>query len=193
MVMDDLETRAREDAFAANFEATVVRLQRDDYDGLCDFLDANPDYASERGESIANMVYAFGTMRHGGLGKEQLQVLATIRCLGGKIGDSGDEIRFSYTAKITREADAGTEPYGVTFPDLEGCVTQGGTLRRAQANARDALAGYLATRILKGDQLPEARYHPRSDAVTYTAHRVVLRLGELPFPAEPSRVDNTCR
>ena len=45
-----------------------------------------------------------------------------------------------YYAKITRQKD---KTYLVEFPELEGCLTEGKTLEKAKANAKEALDGWL--------------------------------------------------
>jgi predicted RNase H-like HicB family nuclease len=52
--------------------------------------------------------------------------------------------------------DAGTS-YGVSFPDVPGCVSAGDTLDEALANASEALAGHLALMRADGDAMPTAR------------------------------------
>ena len=45
--------------------------------------------------------------------------------------------------------------YGVSFPDLPGCVTAGRTLDEARVMATDALAQHLQGMIEDGDAIPE--------------------------------------
>ena len=45
--------------------------------------------------------------------------------------------------------------YGVSFPDLPGCVTAGRTLDEARVMATDALAQHLQGMIEDGDAVPE--------------------------------------
>ena len=45
--------------------------------------------------------------------------------------------------------------YGVSFPDLPGCITAGRTLDEARAMAVDALALHLQGMIEDGDAIPE--------------------------------------
>lgn len=52
--------------------------------------------------------------------------------------------------------DNGTS-YGVSFPDVPGCVSAGDTMEEALANAAEALAGHLALMQADGDALPPAR------------------------------------
>jgi predicted RNase H-like HicB family nuclease len=60
----------------------------------------------------------------------------------------------SYIALVHK--DAGTS-YGVSFPDVPGCVSAGDTLDEALANASEALAGHLALMRADGDPIPKAR------------------------------------
>ncbi len=52
--------------------------------------------------------------------------------------------------------DEGTS-YGVSFPDVPGCVSAGDTLEEAIANAAEALAGHFALMRVDGDAIPEPR------------------------------------
>ena len=52
--------------------------------------------------------------------------------------------------------DPGTS-YGVSFPDVPGCVSAGDTLDEALANAAEALAGHLELMRADGDVLPKPR------------------------------------
>ena len=52
--------------------------------------------------------------------------------------------------------DAGTS-FGVSFPDVPGCVSAGDSLEEALANAAEALAGHLALMRADGDPLPRPR------------------------------------
>jgi predicted RNase H-like HicB family nuclease len=58
----------------------------------------------------------------------------------------------SYIALIHK--DAGSD-YGVSFPDLPGCVTAGETLEEARALAEEALALHLAGLAEDGEAAPE--------------------------------------
>ena len=60
--------------------------------------------------------------------------------------------RVSYPAVFETD-DAGG--FGVVFPDLPGCVTQGATLEDAHANAMEALELHLAGMVEDGERLPE--------------------------------------
>ena len=52
--------------------------------------------------------------------------------------------------------DEGTS-YGVSFPDVPGCISTGDTLDEALAKAAEALAGHLALMRVDGDIIPVAR------------------------------------
>ena len=45
--------------------------------------------------------------------------------------------------------------YGVTVPDLPGCVSAGDTLEKALANAGEAILGHLEVMIEDGKPVPE--------------------------------------
>ena len=52
--------------------------------------------------------------------------------------------------------DKGTS-YGVSFPDVPGCISAGDTFEEAIDNASQALAGHLAVMEADGDPIPNAR------------------------------------
>ncbi len=52
--------------------------------------------------------------------------------------------------------DEGTS-YGVSFPDVPGCVSAGDTFEEATANAAEALAGHLSLMRADGDAIPMPR------------------------------------
>jgi len=52
--------------------------------------------------------------------------------------------------------DEGTS-YGVSFPDLPGCISAGDTMDEALANAAEALAGHLALMRSDGDVVGKPR------------------------------------
>jgi predicted RNase H-like HicB family nuclease len=52
--------------------------------------------------------------------------------------------------------DEGTS-YGVSFPDVPGCISAGDTFEQAIDNASEALAGHLSTMEADGESPPEAR------------------------------------
>jgi predicted RNase H-like HicB family nuclease len=57
-----------------------------------------------------------------------------------------------YIALIHKDADS---DYGVSFPDLPGCITAGATLDEARAMAAEALAFHLEGLASDGDAAPE--------------------------------------
>lgn len=60
----------------------------------------------------------------------------------------------SYIALVHK--DNGTS-YGVSFPDVPGCISAGDTFEQALANAAEALTGHLALIAADGDPLPRPR------------------------------------
>ena len=52
--------------------------------------------------------------------------------------------------------DEGTS-YGVSFPDLPGCISAGDTFEEAVANAAEAIAAHLALMRADGDTIPAPR------------------------------------
>ena len=52
--------------------------------------------------------------------------------------------------------DEGTS-YGVSFPDVPGCISAGDTFEEAVANAAEALAGHFAAMRADGDAIPVPR------------------------------------
>ena len=52
--------------------------------------------------------------------------------------------------------DEGTS-YGVSFPDVPGCISAGDTFEQAVANAAEALAGHFALMKADGDPIPAPR------------------------------------
>jgi predicted RNase H-like HicB family nuclease len=52
--------------------------------------------------------------------------------------------------------DDGTS-YGVSFPDVPGCISAGDTFEEAVANAADALAGHFALMRSDGEAIPAPR------------------------------------
>ena len=52
--------------------------------------------------------------------------------------------------------DDGTS-YGVSFPDVPGCISAGDTFEEAVANAAEALAGHFALMRNDGEAIPTPR------------------------------------
>jgi predicted RNase H-like HicB family nuclease len=59
-----------------------------------------------------------------------------------------------YIALVHKDKDTS---YGVSFPDLPGCISAGDTFEAAIDNASQALAGHLAIMKADGDPIPDAR------------------------------------
>lgn len=57
-----------------------------------------------------------------------------------------------YIALIHKDADS---DYGVSFPDIPGCITAGATLDEARALAEEALAFHFEGLARDGDAIPE--------------------------------------
>jgi len=47
--------------------------------------------------------------------------------------------------------------YGVSFPDVPGCISAGDTFEQAVANAGEALAGHFALMQADGEAIPAPR------------------------------------
>ncbi len=69
----------------------------------------------------------------------------------------------NYIALIHKDADS---DFGVSFPDLPGCVTAGTTIDEARALAAEALALHIEGLIEDGDEIP-----PPSDLDTIMKER----------------------
>jgi predicted RNase H-like HicB family nuclease len=59
-----------------------------------------------------------------------------------------------YIALVHKDKDTS---YGVSFPDLPGCISAGDTFGEAIDNASQALAGHLGIMEGDGDPIPHAR------------------------------------
>jgi predicted RNase H-like HicB family nuclease len=60
----------------------------------------------------------------------------------------------NYIALVHKDEDTS---YGVSFPDVPGCISAGDTFEEAVANAGEALAGHLALMQADGDHIPVPR------------------------------------
>jgi predicted RNase H-like HicB family nuclease len=62
-----------------------------------------------------------------------------------------------YIAYLHKDKDKDKDSdFGVSFPDLPGCITAGRTLEEARAMAVEALTMHLAGMVEDGEALPEA-------------------------------------
>jgi predicted RNase H-like HicB family nuclease len=59
-----------------------------------------------------------------------------------------------YIALVHKDKDTS---YGVSFPDVPGCISAGDTFEEAVANAGEALAGHFAVMRADGDSIPKPR------------------------------------
>jgi predicted RNase H-like HicB family nuclease len=91
----------------------------------------------------------------------------------------------SYIALVHK--DEGTS-YGVSFPDVPGCVSAGDTFEEAVANAGEALAGHLALMHADGDPIPSPRSFEElkrdRDFMDDAADAIVTIVQAQPMPAE---------
>ena len=58
-----------------------------------------------------------------------------------------------YPSVVFKEEDS---CFGITFPDIPGCMSAGNTIDEALSNAEDALDGHIALLQEDGDPIPEA-------------------------------------
>ncbi len=58
----------------------------------------------------------------------------------------------AYIARLHKDADS---DFGVSFPDLPGCISAGTTLDDARAMAEEALALHLAGLMEDGEAIPD--------------------------------------
>ena len=71
-----------------------------------------------------------------------------------KAGHDGSPVMAGYIALVHK--DEGTS-YGVSFPDVPGCIAAGDTFEQAVANAAEALAGHFAAMRADGETIPAPR------------------------------------
>lgn len=76
------------------------------------------------------------------------------RVLGKLAWTRASRAMAAYIALVQK--DEGTS-FGVSFPDVPGCVSAGDTLDEALANAAEALGGHLSIMRMDGEAEPEAR------------------------------------
>jgi predicted RNase H-like HicB family nuclease len=87
-----------------------------------------------------------------------------------------------YIALIHKDADS---DYGVSFPDLPGCVTAGSTLDEALAMAKEALALHIEGLLEANEDVPAptpANEIDRVDALLTTAVELPDHLKQLQSP-----------
>lgn len=59
-----------------------------------------------------------------------------------------------YIALVHKDRDTS---YGVSFPDVPGCISAGDTFEQAISNAAEALAGHFTVMRADGDSIPRPR------------------------------------
>lgn len=78
--------------------------------------------------------------------------------------------------------------YGVSFPDVPGCISAGDTFEEAVANAAEALAGHLAALRQDGDAVPAPRRFEElkrdPEFVAGSADAIVTMVTPQPMPAD---------
>ena len=109
---------------------------------------------------------------------------------------TGTATERTYAALVRQDADG---DFGVSFPDLPGCVAGGGTLEKACQMARQALARHLdgipanGERILKPSSAAALLSHPDAgDAIALIVVKALLErteegMGPVGKPALPSQ------
>ncbi|MQX35169.1 type II toxin-antitoxin system HicB family antitoxin [Roseospira navarrensis] len=60
-------------------------------------------------------------------------------------------MRRTYPAVLDRDGSL----YGITFPDVPGCISAGDTVEAAGAGGTEALTGHIACMVEDGDALPD--------------------------------------
>jgi len=89
-----------------------------------------------------------------------------------------------YVALVDGEAGA----YGVSFPDLPGCVAMGDTVDEALAHAAEALRDWInLTEETAGAPMPRALEEIRHDAETVEALREGASLAIVPLVRDTGR------
>lgn len=82
-------------------------------------------------------------------GQDFLLDLQTVGIKGATVSKTA-----GYIALVHKDKDTS---YGVSFPDVPGCISAGGTFEEAVDNASVALAGHLAIMAADGDTILDAR------------------------------------
>lgn len=95
-------------------------------------------------------------------------------------------MRRTYPAVIDKEGDT----FGISFPDVPGCVSSGDTAEEAIAAGTEALTGHLAMMVEDGDALPDPT---PVDRVTWEPdeHVVCVTLVSVPVPGRTRRYNVT--
>ncbi|TAK35072.1 MAG: type II toxin-antitoxin system HicB family antitoxin [Chloroflexota bacterium] len=70
---------------------------------------------------------------------------------------------------IILEYDPEAKAYAVTVPALPGCTSQGDTIEEAISNAKEAIAGHIATLKEIGESVPEEIERPQAITIDVAA------------------------
>jgi len=163
------------------YQATELLGQRD-YHSLANLVKGNPAFALEKGKAVVGLMYDhffrdekpfdYGYQLTG----DQLQVLAYARKAGARVGEGDITVYFDYVARIEK---TGRE-YWAEFPDFLGCISEGDNLSVIHQGVREALIGYVSSKMLHGETLPKPKYQGRKTA-RVRPFKVELTLKDLDF------------
>ncbi len=70
---------------------------------------------------------------------------------------------------IILEYDPEAKSFAVTVPALPGCTSQGDTIEEAITNAKEAIAGHIATLKTLGEPVPEETERPQAITIDVAA------------------------
>ena len=90
---------------------------------------------------------------------------------------------------VVLHTEAGRTDYGVTVPDLPGCVSAGDTLEQALANAGEAILGHLEVMVEDGKPVPEPNSMVPSLGPGQMVGAVKVNLAELEALRETVRLN----
>lgn len=183
--------RKNDDQF---YELRMTMLKyslKQEYNSIADLVSTNPEFAKAKGRSIIGTVQAaiisdgklcdyrlltadvFGYQLTG----NQLKIHALVIKAGTPIRErEALNVHFDYVARIEREGRG----YVAEFPDLRGCLTQGETIALVEEHAKEDLKGYISSKMLHGDTLPQPKYQGRKTKKV-RPFKVQLTLADLVF------------
>ena len=95
-----------------------------------------------------------------------------------------------YIALIHKDANS---DFGVSFPDLPGCVTAGATLDEARDMAEEALALHVEGLEQDGEAIPEPSSLEAVMADPDNRDGVAILCGRLTAPSNPCESTSLCR
>ncbi len=70
---------------------------------------------------------------------------------------------------IILEPDTEEGGYTVTVPSLPGCITQGETIEQCIERAQEAIAGYIESLRISGEDIPEETERPQMITIDVAA------------------------